>query len=196
MEKIRVIVAERDASFRHNLKEMLTQFGYLVVAEAEDGMSALKLVRSIQPDLVLAAANLPVLNGVELAKIIEESRVSAVILMIDYGEKDLFSKMEEKWPFPVLVKPFDEFYLFSVLEYAYASYNRMLSLEREVHRLKNDLETRKVVEKAKGIIMRVHGLTEETAFKKIQAQSMKKRTPMKKIAEAIIMAYETSKEQH
>lgn len=193
MEKMRIVVAERDNSLRKNLKEMLTQVGYLVVGEADDGMTALKVIRSLQPDIVLVAANLPVLSGFELAGIIEESKLSAVVLMADYGEKDLLCKDGEGWPIPVLVKPFDEVHLFSVLEYSYAAFAKLVSLDSEIHRLKTDLVTRKVVEKAKGILMRTQGLTEEAAFKKMQSQSMKKRTSMKKIAEAVITAYEVSK---
>ncbi len=194
MERIRIVVAEKDPSFRKNLKEMLTRFGYLVIGEAEDGISALKMIRSIQPELVLADANLPALNGFELAKIIEESRISAIVLMVDYGEKDLLSKMEERSPIPVLVKPFDDFHLSSVLEYSYAAFSKLVNLENEVQRLKSDLETRKIIERAKGIIMKTQGLTEEAAFKKIQSQSMRKRTSMRQIAEAIITAYEITRE--
>lgn len=194
MEKYRLVVAEKDASFRKNLKEMLTQVGYLVVGEAADGMSALKLIRSLQPELVLTSAHLPVLNGLELAKIIEESRLAAVVLMADLGEQDIIYKMGEKWPIPVLVRPFDETHLYAVLEYAYTAYSKMVSLEAEVRRLKGDLQIRKIIERAKGIIMKTHGLSEEAAFKKIQSQSMKKRTSMKKIAEAIITSYELSRE--
>ena len=194
MERIRVVIAEQDDTFRKNLKEMLTQPGYLVVGDSGDGMSALKMVRAIQPELVLAEAGLPGMTGLELAHIIEEGRLAAVVLMVDYAEKELVRNHHDRWTFPVLVKPFEEFQLLSVLEYSHMAYTKMVNLEHEVLRLRGDLETRKVVEKAKGILMRVHGLSEGAAFKKMQQQSMKKRTPMKKVAEAVIMAYEISEE--
>ncbi len=191
MERTRLVIAERDSSFRKNLREMLTQAGYHVVGDAEDGMSALKLVRGMQPDLVLTAANLPGLDGLELARIIEEGRLCAVVVMVDYGERDLI-KNGDRWTVPILVKPFDQFQLLSVLEYSYASFSKMVNLEQEINRLKNDLEARKIIERAKGILMKVHGLSEEAAFRRLQQQSMKKRTSMKRIAEAVIMAYEIS----
>ncbi|MHB9094734.1 MAG: ANTAR domain-containing response regulator, partial [Eubacteriales bacterium] len=192
VERMRIVVAERDAAFRKNLKEMLTQAGYLVVGEAADGMSAIKLIHGLQPEMVLASASLPVLNGLELAKIIEESRLAALVLMVDYGEKDLVYGTGDRWSVPVLVKPFDQFHLVSILEYTNAVFCKMAGLEGEVHRLRSDLETRKIVEKAKGILMKAQKLTEEEAFKRIQQQSMKKRTSMKNIAEAIITAFELS----
>lgn len=190
MERMRVLVAEKDSMCRKNLKEMLAAAGYFIVGEAKDGMSALKMVRSLQPEVVLASANLPVLSGFELARIIEEGRLAAAVLMVDYGEKDVIYKNGDRWSVPVLIKPFDEFYLLSILEYAYNVFSKMVGLEGEVSRLKNDLETRKIVEKAKGILMKIHGLSEEAAFKRLQQQSMTKRTSMRNIAEAIITAFE------
>jgi len=163
-----------------------------VVGEAEDGISALKMIRSTQPELVLAAANLPGMNGFELARILDEGRVCAVVLMLDYAVKEYAGRTGDNSLFPVVVKPVDGFQLLSVMEYAYAAYLRVADLEREVNRLKQDLETRKVVARAKGILMKTQGLSEQDAFRKIQQQSMKKRTTMRKIAEAVVMAYEVS----
>jgi len=190
MEGLRIVIAEKDDSFRKSLKETLTHSGYLVVGEAGDGMTALKLVRSLNPELVLIGADLPVVMGPELARIIEESRLSAVVLMVGYGEKDLVRTGDRM--IPLLAKPFDDFQLLSVMEYSYTAFIRMINLEKEVHRLRNDLEARKVIERAKGILMKSHGLTEEAAFRKIQQQSMKKRTSMKEIARAVITAHEMS----
>ncbi len=192
MERFRVIIAERDSQARKKLAEILNQAGYFVVGEAEDGISALKMIRSTQPELVLAAASLPGMNGFELARILDEGRVCAVVLMLDYAVKEYAGRTGDNSLFPVVVKPVDGFQLLSVMEYAYAAYLRVADLEREVNRLKQDLETRKVVARAKGILMKTQGLSEQDAFRKIQQQSMKKRTTMRKIAEAVVMAYEVS----
>jgi len=192
MDQIRIVIAERDQSFRKNLREMLTMAGYQVIGEAEDGITALKMVRSLQPDIVLAAANLPALNGLELTRIIEESRLAAFVLMVDYGDKDRFYKPGERTSIPIIIKPFDDVYLYSILQYSYAAFCKMADLESDIRRLKEDLETRKLIEKAKGVLMKARGISEEEAFKKIQHQSMNKRTTMKKIAEAIITAHEVS----
>lgn len=189
-ERMRILLAEKDVVFRKNLSGMLTQAGYEVVGEAGEGTTALKMLRTLQPDVLLAAASLPGLSGLELAGIAEESRLSTVILLVDYAEKDIIHKAGDRWTFPVLIKPFDQLQLLSVVEYAYSVFNKMVSLEGEVKRLKDDLETRKVVEKAKGILMKSQGLSEDEAFRRIQQQSMKKRTSMKSIAEAIITAFE------
>ncbi|WP_418791575.1 ANTAR domain-containing response regulator [Phosphitispora sp. TUW77] len=192
MERLRVIIAERDSQARKKIVEFLNQAGYFIVGEPEDGMSALKMIRSTQPELVLVAANLPVMNGFELARILDEGRVCAVVLMLDYAEKEYAGRAAENSFFPVVFKPVNRFQLLSVMEYAYASYLRVAGLECEVNRLKQDLEIRKVVAKAKGILMKTQGISEQAAFRKIQQQSMKQRTTMKKVAEAVIMAYEVS----
>jgi AmiR/NasT family two-component response regulator len=192
MIPMRIIIAEKDRIFRKNLKEILTQSGYIVAGEAEDGIKALKMVRGMHPDLVIASIGLHGMNGFELARIIEEERLCPIVVIADYSDKNLFHRVGESWSVPVLIKPFDEIQLLSVLKYAYSVYSKMAELENEVSKLKNDLESRKIIEKAKGILMRLHSMSEDTAFKKIQQQSMKKRTTMKKIAEAIIMTYEIS----
>lgn len=189
MEKLRTVIAEKDILFRQQLKEILNKAGHTVIGEVEDGMSALRLIHSVQPELVLISFELVGSNGLEIAMTVEENRFAAVILMLEYADKDLIYR-GENGTIPVLIKPFDEINLLSVIDYSYSAYNRVIKLEHEVFRLRNDLQTRKSVEKAKGILMRELGLGEEDAFKRIQKQSMKKRTSMKKIAEAIILSYE------
>lgn len=193
MEKLLTVIVEKDSLFRRQLKEILIKAGHGVVGEADDGTSALRLIQSIEPNLVLTSFNLIGSSGVELAMTIEESRLAAVILMLDYADKDKIYRGESYGTIPILIKPFDEFTLLSVIDFAYSAYNRVNELEREVSRLKNDLEARKTIEKAKGILMKDLGIGEEDAFKRIQQQSMKKRTSMKKIAEAIILSYELSR---
>ena len=190
MRSMRILLAEKDASFRKNMAGMLAQTGHTVVGEAGDGATALKMLRTMQPDVFMVAASLPGINGLELADIAEDSRLSAVIVLADYTEKDVIHKNNDTSSFPVLVKPFDQFHMLSMVEYAFSVFNKMISLEDEVRRLKGDLATRKSIEKAKGILMKAHGLTEDEAFRRIQQQSMKKRTSMKTIAEAIITAFE------
>jgi response regulator NasT len=187
---MRILLAEKDTLFRKSLAGMLTQAGYTVVGEAGDGATALKMLRTLQPEMFMVAANLPGITGLELANIAEESRLSAVIMLVEYAEKDVIHNNDEHWSFPVLVKPFDQLHMLSMVEYTFSVFNKMVNLEDEIRRLKDDLLTRKTVEKAKGILMKTHGLSEEQAFRRIQQQSMKKRTSMKTIAEAIITAFE------
>ena len=169
---------------------MLKQAGYIIIGEASDGATALKMLRTMQPEVFMVAANLSVISGMELANIAEDSRLCAVVLLVDYAETDITRNRDQPLTFPVLVKPFDQYHMLSMVEYAFSVFNKMASLEGEVQRLKDNLETRKTVEKAKGILMKSHNLSEEEAFRRIQQQSMKKRTSMKIIAEAIITAFE------
>ncbi len=192
MHKLRIVIAGRDVLFRKQLKETLSIAGHGVIGETEDAISALRLVHTVQPDLCIVS-----LEGgaevIELAKTIEETRIAAVILVVDYAEKDLVYNQDANLAIPILVKPFEELNLLTLIDYSYMVFSKVAGLEQEVSRLKSGLETRKVVEKAKGILMKAYGLTEEEAFKRIQQQSMKKRTTMKNLAEAIIMSYEISK---
>lgn len=193
MEKLRTVIVEKDVKFRQQLKEVLNEAGHCVVGEEQNGLSALRLIQSVQPELVLTSFDLVGSSGLELAITVEESRLAPVILMLEYADKSRIFMGEDFGTIPVLIKPFDEANLLSVIDYSYSAHNKLLSLEREISRLKGDLQTRKSVEKAKGILMKELGLGEEDAFKRIQQQSMKKRTSMKKIAEAIILSHELSK---
>ena len=190
MDTVRVVLADKDAVMRKNLKESLNRYGYLVVADAEDGITALKLIRSLEPDLIIIDVTLPVMDGIAVARIVEESRLAPVILLADYISLDYVNREKGEMAVPVLRKPVDDAALQTTIDFAVSSFNRLVKLEKEVEKLKNDLETRKAVEKAKGILMRSQGIGEQEAFKRIQQQSMKKRTSMKTIAEAIILAHE------
>lgn len=190
METVRVVLAEKDTNFRKSLKEALSRFGYLVVGDTEDGMTALKLIRSLQPDLIILDAALPVMDGIQVARIAEESRLAPVVLLADYAARDFVNREKGELAVPVLTKPVDEAALQATLDFAISAFNRVMKLEKEVERLKSDLETRKLVERAKGILMRTQGIGEQEAFRRLQQQSMKKRTTMKAIAEAVIMAHE------
>ncbi|HWI55001.1 MAG TPA: ANTAR domain-containing protein [Desulfobacteria bacterium] len=192
MHKLRIVIAGRDVQFRKQLKKTLNIAGHGVIGEAEDSVSALRLVHTVQPDLCIVSFDLGGAEALDLAKNIEEIRISAVILVVDYTEKDIIYKPDVEWAIPVLVKPFDELNLLTLIDYSFMAFSKVTGLQQEVNRLKSGLEVRKVVEKAKGILMKTYGLSEDVAFKRIQQQSMKKRTTMKHVAEAIIMSHEIS----
>lgn len=193
MDTVRIVLADKDPSFRKNLKDSLSRYGYLVVGDAEDGMTALKLIRSLQPDLIIIDAALPLMDGIQVARIVEEGRLAPVVLLTDYADRDFVNREKGELTVPVLTKPMDEAALHATVEFAISAFNRVMKLEKEVERLKSDLATRKLVERAKGILMRTQGISEQEAFRRMQQQSMKKRTTMKAIAEAVIMAYEMGK---
>ncbi|ADG81532.1 ANTAR domain-containing response regulator [Thermincola potens] len=189
---MRVLIADKDVSFIKTIKQYLVPAGYEVIAETADGITALKLTRTMQPDLVILEAFLSGMDGIEVGKIIDEGRLAGVIVVATYSELDVVMAKGD-WPFPVLPKPIEPAALISVADYVVNSYRKLISLEQEVRSLQNALAARKLVERAKGILMKTQGLSEEMAFRKMQQLSMKKRLSMKKIAEAIILAHESTK---
>lgn len=193
MGETRVIIADSDAQTRKRLKAILSQAGHLVIGEAEDGTTALKLVRTRQPDMVILDARMAAMDGTELAHIIEEDGLAPVILMTS-GDK--FRRNEqggENCNFAYLSKPISEGSLLPIIDVIMNNYKRIRSLEQEVVKLRDTIETRKLVEKAKGILMDSLGISEAEAFKRIQKQSMNKRVSMKSVAKAIILADEINK---
>ncbi len=182
----RIVIADSDAFYRQKLYEMLTKTGYIIVAQEGDGLKAIQSIQNMQPDLVIVDAQLPGKNGLELAKIIEEDKIAPVLLLASYHQKEIIHQAKESWIFAYLVKPINEANLFPAIEIAIAKYKKLIELEREVIRLKESLETRKVVERAKGVLMQVLNLNEETAFKLLRTQSMQRRLSMRQIAELIL----------
>lgn len=187
MAENRIVLVDSDAAFRKNIKAMLTKLGYWVVGEAGDGLGALKLVRSRQPDLLIIEAEVPGMDGLEVARIVHEDKLAPVIVLAGSGATGLLEKAKGARVAALLVKPVDEAGLLPAVELALTSYQEIISLESQVKELKEALETRKVVEQAKGILMETMGITEAEAFRRMQRQSMNKRISMRQVAEAIIL---------
>lgn len=185
----RIILADPDTHGRTNVKAMLSQADFLVIGEAEDGITALKMIRDRQPDLVLADTALPGLNGLELARIVYDDHLAPVIVMSTLFGRDLPARLREVRASGFLEKPVEVTSLLSVVEVALTHYEEVMELERQVAKLKDELETRKVVERAKGVLMSSLGLSEAEAFRRIQKQSMNRRLSMRAVAEAIILAH-------
>lgn len=186
----KIFIASQDTSSRKKVKNILIKSGYTVVGEADDGISALRLIRSMEPDLVIADFDLPGMTALELGKILEEDRIAPIIIISPSWEMEVVEKARESWIFAFVVRPIDERNLLTAAETALLNYDRMMKLEKEVAKLKDTLETRKLVEKAKGILIEQLGIFEAEAFRKIQHQSMDKGLPMKQVAEAIILTYD------
>ena len=191
MERTRVIVADDESIIRMDLREMLTNLGYLVVGKVGDGRSAVNLARELRPDVVIMDIRMPDMDGIDAAKILTEERVAPVLLLTAYSQQDLIERAKEAGVVGYIVKPFRESDLAPAIEVAVARFAEFRALEKEVGDLKLALETRKLVDRAKGILMDTQGLTEADAFRKIQKMSMNTRKPMKEVAEAIILAQET-----
>lgn len=191
MERTRVIIADDESVIRMDLREMLTNLGYLVIGEVGDGRSAVNLARELKPDVVIMDIKMPDMDGIEAAKLLTEERIAPVLLLTAYSQQELIGRAKDAGVVGYMVKPFRESDLAPAIEVAVARFAEFRALEKEVGDLTLALETRKVVDRAKGILMDSQGLSEAEAFRKIQKMSMNTRKPMKEVAEAIILAQET-----
>jgi response regulator NasT len=190
MERTRVIIADDESLIRMDLREMLTNLGYLVVGEVADGRSAVNQARELRPDVVVMDIKMPDMDGIEAAKILTEERVAPVVLLSAYSQRELVERAREAGVVAYLVKPYREEELAPAIEVALARFAEFKDLEKQVADLQQALETRKLVDRAKGILMDKQGLTEAEAFRKIQKMSMDNRKAMKDVAEAIILAHQ------
>ncbi len=190
MERTRVIVADDESLIRMDLREMLTNLGYLVVGEVTDGRSAVNQARELRPDIVIMDIKMPDMDGIEAAKILTEERIAPVVLLSAFSQRDLVDRAREAGVTAYLVKPYREEDLTPAIEVALARFREFQELQQQVLDLQTALETRKLVDRAKGILMDKQGLSEAEAFRKIQKMSMDNRKPMKDVAEAIILAHQ------
>lgn len=193
MYGLRIIVADADPVTRVHIKEKLLKAGYMVVAETSDGRSALQLIFNIQPDLVILNRQLPGRDGLEVAKTITEHRVAPVLLVTELDQQDELIESLKHWTFSYITKPVDEINLFPAIEVCLASFKKVCQLEQENRKLKQTIETRKLMDKAKGLLVEFKGMTEQQAFKHIQKVSMDKCLPMSSIAKDIILALDRVK---
>lgn len=190
MESTRVIIADDESLIRMDLREMLTNLGYLVIGEVADGRSAVNQARELRPDVVIMDIKMADMDGIEAAKILTEERVAPVVLLSAYSQRELVERARGAGVVAYLVKPYREEDLTPAIEVALARFREFQELEKQVADLQQALETRKLVDRAKGILMDKQGLTEAEAFRKIQKMSMDNRKAMKEVAEAIILAHQ------
>ncbi|MGY1847064.1 ANTAR domain-containing response regulator [Blastococcus sp. SYSU DS1021] len=190
-EPIRVLIAEDEALIRLDLKEMLEEEGYLVVAEVGDGQQAVERAEELRPDLVILDIQMPVLDGLSAAEQIASARVAPVIVLTAFSQRELVERARDAGAMAYLVKPFSKNDLVPAIEVARGRFAEMTALDGEVKSLEERLETRKVVERAKGRLMADQGMTEAEAFRWIQRTAMNQRTSMKALAESILTAAAT-----
>jgi len=192
MEKnrVRVIVAEDESITRMDLQETLTGLGYLVVGAVGDGESAVNLARELRPDAVIMDIKMPGMDGLQAAKIITEDGIAPVVLLSAYSQPELVEQAQDAGVVGYLVKPYREADLAPAIGIAVSRFDEFRVLRSEVTDLQERLEVRKLVDRAKGILMDSQGIPESEAFRRIQKMSMDNRKPMKDVAQAIIMASE------
>jgi response regulator NasT len=189
-EKWRIIIADDESLIRLDLREMLTHLGYDVIAEAGDGRTAVELARKLRPDLMIMDIKMPEVDGIAAAEELTRERIAPIVLLTAYSDQALVERARDSGVVGYVVKPFREAELMPVIELSRARFNEFRTLEREVGNLKDALETRKVIERAKGVLMETHGLRESEAFHRIRKTSMDARKSMKEVAEAILLAHE------
>ncbi len=182
----RVVVAEDDSMIRMDVVEMLSSEGYDVVGEAADGRRAVELTREHEPDLVLLDVKMPVLDGISAAEEIAAERIAPVVLLTAFSQKELVERAREAGAMAYVVKPYTAADLIPAIEIAVSRFDEIVALEDEVTEMKDQFETRKLVERAKSLLISRMGLTEPEAFRWIQKTSMDRRLSMREVADAIL----------
>jgi AmiR/NasT family two-component response regulator len=183
---LRVVIAEDEALIRMDLKEMLEEEGYAVVAEASDGQAAIDLAKNLNPDLVIMDIKMPVLDGISAAEQITSRRLAPVVILTAFSQRDLVQRSATAGAMAYLVKPFTKADLIPAIEIAVSRFRELSALEDEVETLRDRLEVRKLLDRAKGLLQAERGMTEPEAFRWIQKSSMDRRITMRAVAEEII----------
>ena len=190
----RVLVAEDEALIRLDLAEMLREEGYEVVGEAGDGQEAVELAESLKPDLVIMDVKMPRRDGIDAASEIASKRIAPIVVLTAFSQRDLVERARDAGAMAYLVKPFSVTDLIPAIEVAVSRFSEIAALEQEVATLSDQLETRKLVERAKGLLQTNQQMTEPEAFKWIQRAAMDRRTTMKRVAEVVLETLETPKD--
>ena len=184
--KRRVVVAEDESLIRIDVVETLEDNGFEVVAEAADGEKAVDLVEDLRPDLVVMDVKMPLLDGISAAEIITRKRLAPVVLLTAFSQRELVERAAEAGALAYVVKPFTPNDLIPAIEVALSRATQIEALEDEISDLAERLETRKVLDRAKGILNNTMGLPEPEAFRWIQKASMDRRLTMKEVAQTVI----------
>lgn len=182
----RVLVVEDEALIRMDLTEMLREEGYVVAGEAGDGEQAVKLARELSPDLVIMDVKMPKVDGITAAGEIVGERIAPVVMLTAFSQRELIEQARDAGAMAYLVKPFARHELVPAIELAVSRFAEKKALEDEVATLTERLETRKLVDRAKGLLMSRQSMSEPDAFRWIQRTAMDRRTTMKAVAEAVV----------
>ena len=186
----RVIVAEDEAIIRMDLIEMLREAGYNVIGEAANGREAISLARHLKPDLAILDVKMPEIDGISAAELIVSEKLAAVLMLTAFSQRELVERARDAGAMAYLVKPFSISDLTPAIEMALGRYAQIQALEAEVGELGERLEARKLVDRAKGVLMANLGISEPEAFKWIQKAAMDQRSSMSAVSEGVLAHYQ------
>ena len=183
---IRVVIAEDEAIIRLDLKETLEEEGYDVVGETGRGDKAVELVRELRPDIAILDIKMPGMDGIEAARHITKDRICGVLVLTAFSQREVIEEARDAGALAYLVKPFQKSDLIPAIEVAIGRFREMQALNGEVDALEEQLEARKAIDRAKGILRDTHAMSENDAYGFIQRGAMNHRATMKAVADMII----------
>ncbi len=186
MKKLKIVIADNESIIRMDLREILEEAGHEVVGEAANGVRAVELTRKYKPDIVIMDIKMPEMDGIAAAKAISHDKLAPVLLLTAFSQQEIVERAKDSGVLAYLVKPVKESNLFPAIEIALSRFEEISQLETELDNVKHSLEMRKLLDRAKGILMDAYGLTESEAYRRIQRYSMKKRRTIKEVAEAVV----------
>lgn len=189
----RIVIADDEPLIRIDLRENLEGLGYEVVGEAADGKHAVELARKLRPDILIMDIKMPEMDGIAALRVLTEENIAPVLLLTAYNDRELIQQASDAGAVSYLVKPYRESDLQPAVEVALARFNELRTLRSELQDVREALTVRKLVERAKGLLMETQGLKEAEAFRRIQKLSMDTRKSMKDVAEAILLAHQATK---
>jgi AmiR/NasT family two-component response regulator len=193
-KSLSVVIAEDEALIRLDLKEMLEEEGYLVAGEVGDGASAVDLAQRLRPDRVIMDVKMPGLDGISAAEQISAERLAPVVILTAFSQRDLVKRASDAGAMAYLIKPFTRADLVPAIEIAVSRFQEITALDSEVAGLRDRLEVRKLLDRAKGLLQADRGITEAEAFRWIQKSSMDRRMTMRAVAEEVLQAAQQAEE--
>lgn len=182
----RIVIADDEALICMDLREMLEEEGHEVAGIASDGVEALELTRKLRPDLVIMDVKMPRLDGIQAAKMIAHDNLAPVVLLTAFGDEDMIERAKKSFVFGYVMKPVDEKFLFPTIEIAVSQFAHKREIISHVHDVEQELAARKIIDRAKGLLMSYYGISEEEAHRKMQVTSMKRGISVSEVAQRII----------
>lgn len=185
-EKYRIVIADDEALICMDLREMLEEAGHEVVGVGSDGVEALDLVKEKKPDLVILDVKMPRLDGLQAAKMIAHDNLAPVVLLTTFGDEDMIEKAKKSMVFGYVMKPVEERTLFPAIQIAVSQYRQKRDMVDRVKDMERELAARKIVDRAKGLLMDYYHITEQDAYRRMQQTSMKRGLPIAEVAQRVV----------